>query len=319
MSVSLNPREALCFQKPLTTGLKETLIVTNDNAEPVAFKVKTTAPKRYAVRPNFARLEPGGSVAITVILHNPSKEPGDKLPDKFLIQSTIITADRAHLALQDIAWENPDESAGRKIFQQKLRVEHLPAEGEEPEEIDAPAPEIALSPMLENDEKSPDAESIVTRCKKSAGVPREIMRVSLNPGSALFFQRPLTRRITQMLTITNNNVQPIAYKVKTTAPKIYYARPYIGKVKPGESFSLLVTKRESQDEPPAVKQSTDKFLIQCIVIPPEQEHLSVEQIWASPRAKKEENIYGQKLRVTYVSSTRVHFLAHVSESSKAIL
>ena len=41
--------------------------------------------------------------------------------------------------------------------------------------------------------------------------------------------------------------------------------------------------------------------------------------WASAHAKKAENIYGQKLRVTYVSSTRVHFLAHVSDSGLAIL
>lgn len=31
------------------------------------------------------------------------KEQENKLPDKFLIQSTIITPDRAHLALQNIA------------------------------------------------------------------------------------------------------------------------------------------------------------------------------------------------------------------------
>lgn len=47
---------------------------------------------------------------------------------------------------------------------------------------------VALSPILENEDKKADAASIVTHCKKSAGVARETMRVSLNPGSALFFQ-----------------------------------------------------------------------------------------------------------------------------------
>ena len=121
---------------------------------------------------------------------------------------------------------------------------HLPAEGEEPEEqkTPVPLPEVTLSPILEDNNKKADAASIMTHCKKSAGVPRETMRVSLYPGSALFFQSqssshirrhflkrqtgPLTRRITQTLTITNNNIRPIAYKVKTTNPKVRRSRDY---------------------------------------------------------------------------------------------
>ena len=167
----------------------------------------------------------------------------------------------------------------------------------------------------------------MTHCKKSAGVPRETMRVSLYPGSALFFQSqssshirrhflkrqtgPLTRRITQTLTIMNNNVRPIAYKVKTTNPKVRRSRDYRAmywrsdvdvlratiysqsrarrKLRhtkwANHEYNILpfltassVTKRESPEEPAAGKQSTDKFLIQCLVIPPEQEDLHMEQI-----------------------------------------
>ncbi len=71
---------------------------------------------------------------------------------------------------------------------------HLPAEGEEPEEQKTPVqvPQATLSPTLEDDNKKADVASIMTHCKKSAGVPRETMRVSLYPGSALFFQSQLS-------------------------------------------------------------------------------------------------------------------------------
>lgn len=36
----------------------------NPNPEPVAFKVKTTAPKQYCVRPNSGRIEANGSVDV---------------------------------------------------------------------------------------------------------------------------------------------------------------------------------------------------------------------------------------------------------------
>lgn len=44
--------------------IKEILKVKNNNNEPVAFKVKTTAPKQYCVRPNSGRIEPHSEVEV---------------------------------------------------------------------------------------------------------------------------------------------------------------------------------------------------------------------------------------------------------------
>lgn len=52
------------FVGPLTQLVKRTLQVTNPNNQPVAFKVKTTAPKQYCVRPNSGRIEPGEKVDV---------------------------------------------------------------------------------------------------------------------------------------------------------------------------------------------------------------------------------------------------------------
>lgn len=49
---------------PLTQLVKRSLSVSNPNNQPVAFKVKTTAPKQYCVRPNSGRIEPGEKVEV---------------------------------------------------------------------------------------------------------------------------------------------------------------------------------------------------------------------------------------------------------------
>ncbi len=54
----------LTITGPFTQLVKEILIVRNPNSEPVAFKIKTTAPKQYCVRPNSGRIEANQSVEV---------------------------------------------------------------------------------------------------------------------------------------------------------------------------------------------------------------------------------------------------------------
>jgi len=49
---------------PLTQLVKRSLLIHNPNSSPIAFKVKTTAPKQYCVRPNSGRVEAGESVEV---------------------------------------------------------------------------------------------------------------------------------------------------------------------------------------------------------------------------------------------------------------
>ncbi|KAH7923815.1 VAMP-associated protein [Leucogyrophana mollusca] len=137
MSVHLIPNNALGFNRPFTTLVKRVLTVVNNNAQPVAFKVKTTAPKLYCVRPNSGRIEPGESVDVSVMLQPMKDEPplSTKCKDKFLIQSTLITPDKETKGLTDI-WNVADGGEEWKVYQQKLRVVYLPPEGQTVEEED---------------------------------------------------------------------------------------------------------------------------------------------------------------------------------------
>lgn len=102
--------------------------MSNPNNQPVAFKVKTTAPKQYCVRPNSGRIEPGEKIEVQVLLQPMKEEPPSsaKCRDKFLVQSTIITPERETTSLSEI-WglvEKEDKSA---IHEQKIRCAFLPA------------------------------------------------------------------------------------------------------------------------------------------------------------------------------------------------
>jgi len=131
MSVELSPSGQLGFHRPLTQLVKVTLSVANNNHQPVAFKVKTTAPKSFCVRPNSGRIEPGERVEVQVLLQ-PMKEepvPGAKCRDKFLVQSAIITPDREHTTLQEL-WAAVEAEAkqGKEgaVHEQKIRCAYLP-------------------------------------------------------------------------------------------------------------------------------------------------------------------------------------------------
>jgi len=148
MSVSLAPSSALGFNRPLTTLVKRSLTITNHNAQPVAFKVKTTAPRLYTVRPNSGRVEPGQSVDVLVMSQPLKDEPplNAKCKDKFLIQSTLITPGKEAMSLTDI-WASPEMGEEGKVHQQKLRVVYLPAEGQTLVEEDEEAP-MNMSSMM---------------------------------------------------------------------------------------------------------------------------------------------------------------------------
>ncbi|EPT05097.1 hypothetical protein FOMPIDRAFT_1155708 [Fomitopsis schrenkii] len=144
MSVALTPSNYLGFNRPLTQHVKRALAITNNNAQPVAFKVKTTAPKLYCVRPNSGRVEPGETVEVQVMLQAMKEDPplNHKCKDKFLIQSTIITPEKETMPLQDLWSDNTEE-----VHSQKIRVVYLPPEGQTvPEEEEGGVSEFQDNP-----------------------------------------------------------------------------------------------------------------------------------------------------------------------------
>ncbi|KAK4162656.1 vesicle-associated protein 2-2 [Cladorrhinum sp. PSN259] len=123
MSVEIDPSE-LGFRRPFTVEVAQVLKIRNPNPSPVAFKVKTTAPKQYCVRPNSGRIEPGHEVEVSVLLQAMKQEPpaDARCKDKFLVQAVTITGDQEFNNVQQI-WDGVEKSA---IQERKIRVIWLP-------------------------------------------------------------------------------------------------------------------------------------------------------------------------------------------------
>uniref|UniRef100_K3WTW9 MSP domain-containing protein n=1 Tax=Globisporangium ultimum (strain ATCC 200006 / CBS 805.95 / DAOM BR144) TaxID=431595 RepID=K3WTW9_GLOUD len=95
-SVILEPAESLTFHLQPQAAPQAVLTIRNVSDErKIAFKVKTTRPLRYLVRPNQGMLGPNGSASIMVILQQRDcdellrLEPSERQlsNDKFLVQS----------------------------------------------------------------------------------------------------------------------------------------------------------------------------------------------------------------------------------------
>ncbi|KZT60272.1 VAMP-associated protein [Calocera cornea HHB12733] len=142
MSVELSPNAQLGFNRPFNQIVKRSLHVTNHNAQPVAFKVKTTAPKLYCVRPNSGRIEAGETCEVAVLLQPMKEDPplNTKCKDKFLVQTTFITPEREQGSISEL-WSVAEKTPGDNgIHQQKIRVAYLPPEGDGiPEEPEQPS------------------------------------------------------------------------------------------------------------------------------------------------------------------------------------
>ncbi|KAG9245046.1 putative vesicle-associated membrane protein-associated protein C16G5.05c, partial [Calycina marina] len=151
MSVEIDPTE-LGFQRPFDHEVTQILKIHNPNQNPVAFKVKTTAPKQYCVRPNSGRIEPGKEVEVTVILQPFKQEPAPdaKCRDKFLVQSLNVTADKEFTGVNEI-WQHVDNADRSSVHEKKIRVVYLSPGG--------PLAVPASTPVRSNDTRVSDGQA----------------------------------------------------------------------------------------------------------------------------------------------------------------
>lgn len=129
----LDPSTELRFRGPFTEVVTAELRLTNPSEKRVCFKVKTTAPKRYCVRPNSGIIEPGDKAAVAVMLQPFDYDPTEKNKHKFMVQ-TIFAPDGPNIS-QDVLWK---EAESNQLMDSKLKcVFELPVEEETQNNLDA--------------------------------------------------------------------------------------------------------------------------------------------------------------------------------------
>ncbi|MEW5314239.1 MAG: hypothetical protein WDW38_005750 [Sanguina aurantia] len=140
-SVEVSPAD-LKFKFVLNKQLLATIVITNNTDSRLAYKIKTTAPKKYVVRPSSGIAEPKGPVTIQVIMQAQKEQPLDfnNCKDKFMVQTCSMLED------EQIDKDTFTKEGGKDLKESRLRVI-----------LDGPA--APPSPVPESNEFEEDARA----------------------------------------------------------------------------------------------------------------------------------------------------------------
>lgn len=110
----LDPPTDLKFKGPFTDVVTTNLKLRNPSDRKVCFKVKTTAPRRYCVRPNSGIIDPGSTVTVSVMLQPFDYDPNEKSKHKFMVQTIFAPP---NILDMEAVWKEakPDELMDSKL------------------------------------------------------------------------------------------------------------------------------------------------------------------------------------------------------------
>jgi len=98
--------------------------LANRTDDYIGFKVKTTSPKKYCVRPNSGIVPPRSTSDVIVTMQEQKEAPPDmQCKDKFLVQSVIVAEDTS---AKDITGDMFTKKSGNVVDEVKLRVVYVP-------------------------------------------------------------------------------------------------------------------------------------------------------------------------------------------------
>ncbi|XP_014015162.1 VAMP (vesicle-associated membrane protein)-associated protein A isoform X1 [Salmo salar] len=130
--IVIEPPYDLKFKGPFTDVVTTNLKLKNPSDRKVCFKVKTTAPRRYCVRPNSGMIESGATVTVSVMLQPFDYDPNEKSKHKFMVQTIFAPSTATDM---DAVWKDatPDD-----FMDSKLRcVFELPTDNNKMDDVDA--------------------------------------------------------------------------------------------------------------------------------------------------------------------------------------
>jgi len=170
--LQLEPETNLQFNNSHKTLLK----LSNSGGGNVAFKVKTTAPKAYLVRPSAGTLRPNGSQEVQIILQ-PQGADANTNSHRFLVQAVSVQSS------ENVTREQWSEFPKDTVQEQRLNV--VLVEEQEPTVISPPVHPTSIDQpgdlkvkydelvqytlMLEKDKKKLELDLAESRSARSTG------------------------------------------------------------------------------------------------------------------------------------------------------
>ncbi|CAG9859806.1 unnamed protein product [Phyllotreta striolata] len=87
--LQIEPQNELRFKGPFNEPVASYMKLTNPTDKKVLFKIKTTAPKKYCVRPNSGVLDPNSNTEISICFQPHPFDPAEKNKHKFMVQTAF--------------------------------------------------------------------------------------------------------------------------------------------------------------------------------------------------------------------------------------
>ncbi|KAJ5542150.1 hypothetical protein N7535_004573 [Penicillium sp. DV-2018c] len=217
MSIQIEPSE-LGFKRPFTQEVCQVLRLSNPNQDGVVFKVKTTAPKHYCVRPNSGHIQPGKTVEVQVLLQAMKEDPapGTKCKDKFLVQAVSVASGLENASVGQIFDQTPKSD----VVERKIRVSYLDTDASSenrPDSTHDEEPPAYTSPggnfqtpapkKIDSDEASPVPPPNFTEKTKSETTQREPASVIASAKSAVANALPSSDELKSQLAEANAQIQ----------------------------------------------------------------------------------------------------------------
>ncbi|XP_071446649.1 vesicle-associated membrane protein-associated protein B [Hetaerina americana] len=166
----IEPQNELKFVGPFCSPVTSFMKLINPSDQRVCFKIKTTAPKKYCVRPNSGILDPKSSVDIAVCLQPFEYDPNEKNKHKFMVQTMFAPDGDINM---DSLWK---DAKPEKFMDSKLKcVFELP-----------PPPENNQDPNCSVNEEKP---------KRTGSAFREILFAGQNTSA---YQGELAKAATEV-------------------------------------------------------------------------------------------------------------------------
>jgi len=173
--LTMVPPDQITFKPPFDSVSDSSLKLCNPSDKFVAFKIKTTAPQRYCVRPNAGTIPPGDEAEIKVML-----QPGQiDERHKFMVQSIFVPATYAEVETKDerkefVAdlWKTPAENP---VMSSKLICNFLQTQVKDEGYGDDNAEVVSVSPPEPTKTTSPNVSSVSsTPAAASSSPPAQV-------------------------------------------------------------------------------------------------------------------------------------------------
>ncbi|PIN05391.1 VAMP-associated protein involved in inositol metabolism [Handroanthus impetiginosus] len=276
--LSFEPSE-LSFPFELNKQLASSIRLLNNTDNHVAFKLLTTNPKKYGVRPKIGILLPGAACDITVTTRVAmGVRYNMRCKDKFMIQSGVANADTTTEDVQKMF----NKEAGDVFQESKLRVVYTkpPESSFELSAVESPN---SNPPAVESPRSNPFAVESPQSNLPAVEIPKsnvpEVTNPVIHPPENVLqmsprklldvqppeLQFPLSpdEELSRSIQLSNVTESHVAFRVKTTTPK-YFVQPNIGILLPRSTRDITV-RTQDQIKVPSAMQSGDKVLIQSVV------------------------------------------------------